>query len=122
MQIIWGPLLHAHTAIASTTNQLEKTNISSPRQQTQSIASAPPIIMNRNQAFSATGNTSSINNQQLQKNVSYQVGILEQGAVPLTTAAESNYEDDENMLISNQAYERNRESHYEDIVWIMTKN
>lgn len=72
--------------------------------------------MNRNQAFSATGNTSSINNQQLQKNVSYQVGVLEQGAVPLTTAAESNYEDDENMLISNQAYERNRESHYEDIV------
>ena len=72
--------------------------------------------MNRNQAFSATENASlSIRNQQLHKNVSYQVGVLDQGVVPSTTAAESDYED-ENTLISNQAYERNGESHYEDIV------
>ena len=101
--------MYCHTA--SSTNIQLKTK--SPQQQ----SSAPPILMNRNQAFSATENTSlSISNQQLHKNISYQVGVLDQGVVPSTTAAESDYEDDENTLISNQAYERNGESHYEDIV------
>jgi hypothetical protein len=71
--------------------------------------------MNRNQAFSADiGNTSSISNQQLHKNVSYQAAVLQQGVAASTMERE--YEDDENTLISNQAYERNGESHYEDIV------
>ena len=70
--------------------------------------------MNRNQTFSVGENTSSISNQQLHKNISYRVTVLEQGAVGSTT--ESGYEDDENTLISNQAYEGNGESHYEDIV------
>lgn len=68
--------------------------------------------MNRNQAFSAAENTPSIASQQVHKNISYRIPALEQGVVGLT--AESDYDD--NMLISNQAYEGNGESHYEDIV------
>ena len=69
--------------------------------------------MDGNQTLSVGENTSSISNQQVHKNISYRVTVLEQGVAGLTT--ESGYVDDENSLISNQAYEENGESHYEDI-------
>ena len=94
-------------------NQLE-INYISPQQRNQSTASAPSIVMNNNQTLSVGENTSSISNQQVHKNISYRVTVLEQGVVRSTT--ESGYEDDENSLISNQAYEGNGESHYEDII------
>ena len=70
--------------------------------------------MKRNQAFSAGGNTSSISNHQVHKNISYRVTVPEEHVEGPTTG--SVYEDYENTLISNEAYEGNGESHYEDIV------
>ena len=92
------------------TSQLE---INQAQQQKQSTASVTPIIMRRNQAFSV-GTNSSISNQQINKNISYRVVAPEQRVEGLMMG--SVYEDDENTLISNQAYEGNGESHYEDIV------